>query len=52
MLNYSVSIKYMLTGYVFFIGILMVYLISLFVRWRNLRRDFLMLKEIQKKDSK
>jgi hypothetical protein len=42
----------MLAGYVVFIGILMIYLISLFVRWRNLKRDFLILKEIQKKDSK
>jgi hypothetical protein len=52
MLNYAVSMKYMLAGYVVFVSMLAIYLISLIVRWRNLKRDFQTLTEIQKKDQK
>ncbi len=52
MLDYSVSIKYMLAGYSVFLAIPAVYLISLFVRLRTLRRDLETLKEIHNKNPK
>jgi hypothetical protein len=30
--------------------VLALYIVSLFIRWRNLKRDLQTLKEIQKKD--
>jgi hypothetical protein len=52
MLDYGISLKFMLTGYAVFISVLLLYLGSLFLRWRNLNRDFQMLLEIQKKEEK
>jgi hypothetical protein len=52
MLDYSVSIKYMLAGYTVFLGIPAVYLISLVFRLRNLQRDLQTMKELQKKNPK
>lgn len=49
MLEYAVSIKYMLAGYAVIFTVLALYLISLFIRWHNLKRDFQTLKEIQEK---
>jgi CcmD family protein len=49
MLDYAVSIKYMTAGYLVIFTVLAIYLISLFVRWKNLKRDMETLKEIQKK---
>jgi hypothetical protein len=49
MLDYAVSIKYMLAGYVVILSILAIYLVSLVVRWRNLKRDMEVLKELQGK---
>mgnify|MGYP001370450972 CR=1 FL=1 len=49
MLEYAVSIKYMLAGYAVIFIVLTLYLISLFIRWHNLKRDFQTLKEIQEK---
>jgi hypothetical protein len=40
----------MLAGYVVILVVLAIYLVSLFIRWRNLKRDLLTLKEIQKED--
>ncbi len=48
MLNEIVSKNYMIAGYAVFITMLVVYLVSLLVRWRNLKRDLNTLKEIQK----
>jgi len=50
MIEYAISFKYMLAGYVVIVTVLALYLISLFIRWRNLERDYLTLKEIQKKN--
>ena len=49
MLETAVSIKYMLAGYVVILSVLALYLFSLFIRWRNLKRDFQTLNDIQKK---
>jgi hypothetical protein len=49
MLEYSVSIKYMLAGYTVFLVMPAIYLVSLFIRWRNLKRDLQTMEEIQKK---
>jgi len=40
---------YMIAGYVFIFSAMLLYLVSLFVRWRNLIRDLRALQEIQKK---
>lgn len=50
MLEYAISIKYMLAGYAVILTVLALYLVSLFIRWRNLKRDFQILNENQKKD--
>ncbi len=49
MIAYTTSIKYMIAGYAVTLTVLALYLVSLFVRWRNLKRDLQTLKEIQKK---
>jgi hypothetical protein len=50
MLNEAISKNYMLAGYAVIITVLALYLVSLFIRWRNLKRDFQSLKEIRKND--
>ncbi|MBE3068382.1 MAG: hypothetical protein IMZ73_13305 [Chloroflexi bacterium] len=50
MIEYATSIKYMLAGYAVILTVLALYILSLFIRWRNLKRDLQTLKEIQKKD--
>jgi len=50
MIEYAISLKYMLAGYAVILTVLVLYIVSLFIRWRNLKRDLQMLKEIQKKD--
>jgi hypothetical protein len=49
MLDFAVSMKYMLAGYVVILSILAIYLVSLVVRWRNLKRDMEVLEELQEK---
>ncbi|HEX7542445.1 MAG TPA: hypothetical protein VF352_09970 [Anaerolineales bacterium] len=49
MIEYAISIKYMLAGYAVILTVLALYIVSLFIRWRNLKRDLQTLKEIQKK---
>ena len=49
MIEYAISIKYMLAGYTVILTVLALYIISLFIRWRNLKRDLQTLKEIQNK---
>jgi hypothetical protein len=51
MIAYATSIKYMLAGYALILIVLALYLVSLFIRWRNLKRDLQTLKEIQKKSN-
>ncbi|MCX6038708.1 MAG: hypothetical protein NTW99_12635 [Chloroflexi bacterium] len=50
MIEYATSIKYMLAGYAVILTVLTLYIVSLFIRWHNLKRDLQTLKEIQKKD--
>ena len=50
MIEYATSIKYMLAGYAVILTVLALYIVSLFIRWRNLKRDLQTLKEIQKID--
>ncbi len=50
MIEYAISLKYMLAGYAVILTVLVLYIVSLFIRWRNLKRDLQMLKETQKKD--
>jgi hypothetical protein len=49
MLNEVISKNYMIAGYIAILSVLAVYLVSLFIRWRNLKRDLETLKEFQKK---
>ena len=52
MLNEVVSKNYMIAGYTVILTVLAIYLISLLVRWRNLKRDFQTLKGFQEKSPK
>ena len=49
MIEYATSIKYMLAGYAVILTVLAFFIVSLFIRWRNLKRDLQTLEEIQKK---
>jgi len=49
MIEYATSIKYMLAGYAVILTVLALYIISLFIRWRNLERDLHTIKKIYKK---
>jgi hypothetical protein len=46
-LNEVISKNYMIAGYAAMLSVLAIYLISLFIRWRNLKRDLHTLKEFQ-----
>lgn len=39
------TLNYMLAGYAVFFGVLLVYLVSLIVRWNNLKKDWQVLQE-------
>jgi hypothetical protein len=43
------TVKYMIAGYVVIFGVMAIYLVSLFLRWRNLRRNLQTLEEMQEK---
>jgi CcmD family protein len=47
MIDPIVSMKYMLAGYTVIFSILAAYVASLFVRWKNLKRDLQVMKDIQ-----
>jgi CcmD family protein len=49
MIAYAISIKYMVAGYTVIFVVLALYLVSLFVRWKNLKRDWQKLSKIQKR---
>lgn len=49
MIEYEISIKYMLAGYSAALVVLAVYLTSLFLRWRSLKRDLKTLEELPSK---
>jgi hypothetical protein len=48
MIEYAISIKYMLAGYTVILTVLAIYIASLFIRWRTLKRDLQTFIEIQK----
>jgi len=39
---------YMIAGYVIAFSVMAIYLLSLVIRWRNLKQDLAMLEEMQK----
>jgi len=43
------TLNYMVSGYVIFAVIMLVYIVSLVSRWNNLRREKQMLEEIKTK---
>lgn len=47
MIPYAVSIKYMFAGFTAILLILAIYLISLFTRWRSLKREMQILQEME-----
>ena len=50
MLGYAISLNYMLAGYAVILVVLAVYIVGLFFRRRNLKRDLHALEEINKKE--
>lgn len=49
MLDPIISIRYMLIGYGVILAVIAAYLVSLFLRWRNLKRTLHSLEETRKK---
>lgn len=48
MISEAISIKYMLAGYAVIFLVLAAYIISLFIRWRQFRRDLETFKTLEK----
>ncbi len=46
MLDPTISIQYLIGGYAVFFVLLAIYLTSLVVRWKNLRRNLKSLEEV------
>ncbi len=44
------TISYFAAGYAVIFGIMLIYLVSLIVRWRNLRQEEQILAELEKKE--
>jgi hypothetical protein len=42
--------NYMIAGYTVIFGVMLVYLVSLVVRWRNLKQDAQVLQELDRKE--
>lgn len=49
MLDKAISMQYMLSGYGIIFGVLAIYLTSLVVRWKHLKRDLKTIDEIEKR---
>jgi hypothetical protein len=45
------TVNYMLAGYLVFSAIFVIYVASLFLRWRNMQRDLQLLEEMAPKDN-
>ena len=43
--------NYLIAGYTVIFGVMLVYLVSLFVRWRNLKQDAALLQELEDKET-
>ena len=52
MIPYSVSIKYLTAGYTTILIVLAAYLVSLFLRWRRLKREMKVLKELDRQKTR
>lgn len=46
------TISYFIAGYVVIFGVMAAYLISLAVRWNNLKQDAAVLEELEKKNNR
>ncbi len=44
------TVSYMILGYAVIFGVILIYLVSLAVRSRNLRQDLEVLKDLEEKD--
>jgi len=44
------TLSYMIAGYAVIFSIMAIYLVSLIVRWKNLRKDEELLKDLEKKN--
>jgi len=44
------TLTYMIGGYAVIFSIMAIYLVSLIVRWKNLRKDEELLKDLEKKN--
>ncbi len=42
--------RYMIAGYAVIFGVMFIYLVSLFIRNRNLKRDLKLLEEMEQKE--
>jgi len=47
MIPYATSIKYMLAGYSSIFILLIIYLVSLFTRWKRRKHDLQMLNDLE-----
>ncbi len=43
------TVSYMIAGYVVIFGVILIYLLSLYIRQRNLQRDLEVLEELEEK---
>jgi hypothetical protein len=46
------TLNFMLAGYGVIFGVMIIYLASLVIRWRNLRQDEQILEQVKKKPAK
>jgi hypothetical protein len=44
------TVNYFIAGYTVFFTVMILYLVSLFVRWRNLKQDLEVLHEVEQRD--
>lgn len=48
MIPYAVSIRYMIAGYTVIFVVMIGFIISMFTRWRKLKRDLKSLEDLEK----
>ncbi len=44
------TLSFMIAGHAVIFGVMLLYLVSLVVRWRNLRQDEVLLNELEEKE--
>jgi hypothetical protein len=47
MIDFAISMKYMLSGYITLFVIMTLYMISLFLRWQRLKHDLQALESLE-----